>query len=502
MTRTAESTRIVGCTGPASLPEARAAAVFASGLEIVEVRLDALREPAEPAAFRACFEGKRLVATVRSEAEGGAFRGRTEVARSLLAAALEAGFDLVDVEYRAGENADLMGFPPAKVILSVHDDHGLPPDLSGLAARMAATGARFVKIAGTANDSSDAIRILEAQASMPAGNVTLLAMGEAGVATRVLAPYLGAALAYAALRPGEGTAPGQLSASDLVEVYGVGRRRPAGRLFVLLGDRVSHSLSPALHNATFEAEGDDALYVPFALRSLARELPALREGLSRLGLPLAGASVTIPFKEEAAEYAGAQEPVNTLLFPQDGGISSANTDRKALEALVPSARAGEKALLLGAGGTARTAAGVLGRKGFDVLVSTRDREKGDAFAARTGSSLVPGDLRRVAPRVLFNATPLGLSAEDPLPVDGSVLGPELLVVDAPYREGGTALVRAARAAGAEVLDGFTLLLAQAAGQAALFTGRPVSAADLLARLPSRLRGSFECRAPLPSGTSR
>ena len=502
MAFTAESTRIVGCIGPTSLTEACAAAAFARDLEVVEIRLDALRAPVDPAALRACFEGKRLVATLRSAAEGGAFRGRAGAERPLLTAALEAGFDLVDVEYRAGENAGLMGFPPSKVILSVHDHHGLPPDLQGLAARMSATGARFVKIAGTANDSTDAIRLLEAQASMSGGNVSLLGMGEAGIATRVLAPYLGAPLAYAALLPGHGTAPGQLSAGDLAEVYGVGRPRSAERLFVLLGGRSSYSLSPALHNANFEAAGIHALYVPFALRSLARELRALRDGLSRLGLPLAGASVTIPFKEEAAEFAGAPEPVNTLLFREDGGVSSANTDREALEERVPSASPGEKALLIGAGGTARTAAGVLKGKGYEVLVSARDAEKGAAFAARTGTSLTSGHLQQIVLRVLVNATPLGLSAEDPLPVDDTVLGPGLLVVDAPYREGGTALVRAARAAGAEVVDGFTLLLAQAAGQAALFTGRSVSAADLVGRLPVRLRGPFDSGAPLPTGAPR
>ncbi len=502
MTRTAESTRIVGCTGPASLAEARAAAALAGDVRVVEVRLDALREPVDAGRLRACFGERTLVATLRSAAEGGAFRGGAAEERALLAAALEAGFDLVDVEYRAGGNAALMGFPPAKVILSVHDLNGLPPDLPGLAARMAATGARFVKIAGTANDSSDAVRLLEAQASLSGGNVSLHAMGEAGLATRVLAPYFGSALAYAALLPGEGTAPGQVSTSDLAEVYGVGRRRPAGRLFVLLGGRSSHSFSPALHNANFEAEGDDALYVPFTLRSLSRELPPLREGLSRLGLPLAGASVTIPFKEEAAAFAGAEEPVNTLIFPEEGDTVSANTDGEALEGLIPPAKKGEIALVLGAGGTARVAAQILRSKGYEVFVSSRREEKGREVAAALGAHYLSKDFSSVSPRVLLNATPLGLSQDDPLPCEASHLRPGLLVVDAPYREGGTALVRAARAAGAEVVDGFALLLAQGAKQAALFTGRSVSAPDLARRLPARLRSHFAPSPRLETGAVR
>ena len=66
----------------------------------------------------------------------------------------------------------------------------------------------------------------------------------------------------------------------------------------------------------------------------------------------------------------------------------------------------------------------------------------------------------------------------------------MLVVDAPYRAGGTELVRAARAAGARVVDGQTLLLLQAAGQATLFSGRETSPRELLSRLAPRLRRLF------------
>ena len=82
---------------------------------------------------------------------------------------------------------------------------------------------------------------------------------------------------------------------------GRGRCRGSSRL---LGGVVSHFLSPALHNANFEALGLDALYVPFAMLALGRELEPLVTSLDALGLPLVGASVTIPFKEEAAILAG------------------------------------------------------------------------------------------------------------------------------------------------------------------------------------------------------
>ena len=64
-------------------------------------------------------------------------------------------------------------------------------------------------------------------------------------------------------------------------------------------------------------------------------------------------------------------------------------------------------------------------------------------------------------------------------------------MDAPYRPGGTELVRRARLRGAQTVDGFTILAAQAARQATLFTNRPCSARDLVERLPARLRREFE-----------
>ena len=499
MVLTAGKTLLVASFAPASNAEALGERAALAGLPpsaAVELRLDAMTEEPAFGALRACFEGRTLIATVRSAAEGGAFRGSEEEEKRLLGAALAAGFDLADVEYRGGVGATLLGLPPSKAILSLHDTEGVPADVNAVVARMLATPARFVKVVATANDSGDARRLLELQAANPGGRLATFGMGEAGIATRVLAPYLGAALAYGALVPGRATAPGQLLARDLAEIYGVGRARKVSRLFALLGGVVSHSLSPALHNANFEALGQDALYVPFAMRMLGRELEPLVASLDALGLPLAGASVTIPFKEEAALLSGSAEDetaVNTLLRSSAPGqplrLRAENTDRVAFEAVIED---GGVALVLGAGGTARIAMDVLGRKGYEVFLMNRGDERGAALAKAKGAHYLSQKSSRAFPQpdVLINATPLGLKEGDPLPCEQSLLRPGMLVIDAPYRAGGTELVRAARAVGARVVDGQTLLLLQAAGQATLFTGRDTSPRELLLRLAPRLRSLF------------
>jgi 3-dehydroquinate dehydratase/shikimate dehydrogenase len=500
---TAENTLLVASLAPASNAEALEARAFLADLPLsaaVELRLDALTEEPAFGALRACFGGRTLIATVRSASEGGAFRGNEEDEKRLLGEALAAGFDLADVEYRGGARATLPGVPPSRQILSLHDTEGVPADLGAVVARMLATPARYVKVVATANDSGDARRLLELQAANPGGRLAAFGMGEAGISTRVVAPYLGAALAYGALVPGRTTAPGQLLARDFDAIYGVGRARRISRLFALLGGVVSHSLSPALHNANFEALGEDALYVPFAMRMLGREFEPLVASLDGLGLPLAGASVTIPFKEEAALLSGAvgsgQKSVNTLLRSSRPGeplrLRVENTDRDAFEAVIDDAGHAGIALVLGAGGTARVAVDVLARMGWVVFISNRTEARGEALARELGARVRPRKSGgpRLEPRVIVNATALGLHPGDPLPCEPELLHPGMLVIDAPYRAGGTELAKAARAAGARVVDGQTLLLLQAAGQAKLFTGRDTSPRMLVSQLSSHLRDLF------------
>ena len=304
---TAERTLLLASLGRATNAGLiEAARLVDRRIPAVELRLDALGETPDLPALRAAFRGRTLLATLRSRDEGGRFEGTEAEAAALLGAALDAGFDLVDVEFaRAGEG--LLGLPGERVVVSAHDVAGLPDDLEERSARMAATGARYVKVVATARGLDDALRLLRLQASREKGRLAAFGMGEAGLVTRVLSPYLGAALSFGAALPGEATAPGQLLAADLLDVYAVGRSRRVEALFALLGSRVSHSFSPAIHNAAFEALGLPALYVPVALGSLGGELPRLREALAGFGLPLRGASVTIPFKEEAAALAGARD---------------------------------------------------------------------------------------------------------------------------------------------------------------------------------------------------
>lgn len=494
LARTAEKTLLVAALGRATNEAlAGAAPLVDPRVPAVELRLDALEERPDLGALRAAFAGRTLLATLRSRAEGGRFAGTASEAAALLGLALDAGFDLADVELGLG-GAGLLGLPREKVVVSAHDFEGTPADLEERAARLEATGARFAKLVVTARGVDDALRLLRLQAARGGeGRLAAFGMGEAGLVSRALSPYLGASLSFGAALPGEATAPGQILASDLLDVFAVGRPRRVEALFAVLGGRVSHSLSPAIHNGRFEELDLPFLYVPVALASLEGEIGALREGLGALGLPLRGVSVTVPFKEEAAALAGAPgEARNTLLFAPDGSVSSANTDREALLAAIPASPEDGAALVLGAGGMARSAVEALLARGWRVDIAARTASRAAALAASCGARVVSSPTSAgLAYAVVVNATPLGLDAEDPLPCSSTLLGPGVLAVDSPYRPGGTAFARLALRRGATLVDGFALLLSQAAGQSALFARRPVDAATLGARLPSRISSLFE-----------
>lgn len=193
------------------------------------------------------------------------------------------------------------------------------------------------------------------------------------------------------------------------------------------------------------------------------------------GAGFAGANVTIPHKEaalaladEATGPAQAIGAANTLSF-DDGRIVAANTDAPGLLMVLPEPPAGQRALVLGAGGSARAAVSALTEAGAEVLVWNRTRERAEQLVGALGGSVAdrpePADL-------LVNCTSAGLTAPfAELPLDAGRLADYATVVDLAYGDDGpTELVTLAAAAGARVVDGLDVLVAQGALSFALWTG--------------------------------
>lgn len=436
--------------------------------DMVELRLDGVEDVNVAAALSG--RSRPVIATCRPTWEGGRFDGSEERRRLLLLEALDAGAEYVDVEWRAGF-ADVIARDPRRVVLSSHDFQGVPADLTARVTAMRHAGAATIKIAITATRLSDALPLLPIASE---GHAVVIAMGDAGLPSRLLASRFGSEWTYA----GGAVAPGQIPASRMVDEFRFPVVGAATAIYGVVGNNVMHSMSPVMHNAAFDAAGLDAVYVPLRAADF-EDFLAFADAMR-----IEGVSVTIPFKLDAiraASYADALTRMvgaaNTLRRT-DAGWDATNTDVPGfldpLEAVYPGSLKGARAAVLGAGGAARAATVALTSRGASVTVHARRREQADDVAAGCGAG--PGTWPPPAGSwdLLVNCTPLGgpnARSETPLP-GGSFDG--RLVYDLTYGDTESPLLRDARTAGCLTLDGLPMLVAQAERQFEWWTGkRPV-----------------------------
>ena len=477
-----------------SMAELLAARDGATHGDMVELRLDGV---ADLDVARA-LEGRRVpvVATCRPTWEGGQFDGSEEARAAILARAFDLGSEFVDVEWRAlsqsnGRTTDgpldqMVRRDPARVVVSSHDFEGVPVDLDDRVKAMRSVGAGAIKVAVMASRLTDTLplkRIAEG------GDAVVVGMGEAGVPSRLLAARYGSRWTYA----GSAVAPGQLPAARMADDYHFFRVGPSTRLFGVVGTNALHSLSPAMHNAAFEAAGIDAVYVPLRAADFEDFLAYAS------AMDVEGASVTIPFKLDALRAAGTSDPLtrsvgaaNTLR--RDGpGWEATNTDVEGflvpLDAVFGSRLRGARAAVLGAGGAARAVVAALVSRGAIVTVHARRLDQAQALAGSLGAGT--GDWPPLSGSwdVLVNCTPLGGAGHR----DQSPLSPEVvkgpLVYDLTYGAGPSALLRDARAAGCLTIDGLPMLVAQAERQFEWWTGQRPDSGVMVDAVRRRIAGA-------------
>ncbi|HEX4150326.1 MAG TPA: shikimate dehydrogenase [Pirellulales bacterium] len=452
----------------------------AAGAQLCEFRLDHLEPPIDMAELFAKRDGP-VVITFRRPEDGGVRQVDESYRRRLLKDAMQAGAEYVDLEEDAAAAIPRVG--SARRIVSLHDFTSTPSDLSAIHARLASRDADLVKIAARANTTHDVTRVLRLvrTAGLP---TVAFCMGELGTPSRLLAGRCGAPFTYACAATGEALAPGQLSFSELVELYHYDQIGPRTELYGVIGDPIAHSRSPLVHNAAFRSLGLDKVYLPFRVPAddLGRFLADAPE------LELQALSVTIPHKE--AVLAAVTDPddavreigaANTLVWGHDR-LYGFNTDQAAaidsLAAAIESAPeataplAGLRALVLGAGGAAKAIVHGLLAAGAEVLVSSRTFARAEQISAAIGGRALAWEMR-YEPRVdvLVNCTPLGMSPHvQATPFDGQYLLPGMIVFDTVYNPETTLLVEEARRQRCTVITGVEMFVRQAARQFRHFTG--------------------------------
>jgi 3-dehydroquinate dehydratase/shikimate dehydrogenase len=463
-----------------------------SQADLVELRLDTVSDPDVPGALAG--RTGRVIVTCRAAWEGGHFRGSEEERLRLLEQAWNAGADFVDVEWAARDAAPWIARTNGeRLIFSAHDFSGVPPDLPALHRAMRQSPAAVVKIAVTARALGDTLRLRELARASSGRRQVLLAMGPAGVVTRILPDRFGSAWTYT----GDDWAPGQLSTARLRDEFQLGRVSEAAALYGVVARPSGHSVSPAMHNAAFSAARLDAVYVPFEAANADDFLEFAA------AMDIRGASVTLPFKVDLLRHVAADDlarrvgAVNTLVRGRAGEWTGTNTDVAGLLAPLNGriGLEGARAAILGAGGAARGAAIALADAGARVVLHARRLSAAREVASDVGVGYAAMPPEPGSWDLLVNATPVGMApqiAETPWPearFDGR------LVYDLIYNPQETRLLREARGAGCETLSGLDMLVAQASTQFELWTGCAPAAGVMRAAAESRLRSFAPLVAP-------
>jgi 3-dehydroquinate dehydratase/shikimate dehydrogenase len=436
--------------------------------------------------FYEMFPQAVVIATCRRVASGGKFRGSIASQLDVLAKAAAAGCQLIDVELQTAVKCKPEQIQKlrtrAALILSFHDFHATKK-LDETLAKMQKTPADFYKVVSTATTLYDNVvmmRFLEKESNQH--SLVGLCMGEQGLISRVLGVRAGSAFTFAAVSPNERTAPGQVTAQDLRNVYRIDQVDAATRMYGVVGDPVAHSLSPVIMNTAFRRENVNGVYLPLHAKTLKDLLACVRD------IPIHGLSITMPYKEAVLQHLDNTDShttkigaCNTVVRAQDGKLYGFNTDTAGVVRPLEQRMAldGARVLVLGAGGAARAAVFGLKERGCEVFILNRSTAPAQKLARRAKArTLKRADLKKVSFDVIINATPVGMGNTKESPLNENEINARF-VFDMIYDPPETRLMTLAKARGAQVIPGIEMFVHQAARQFEIWTGKPAPWDDML-----------------------
>ncbi len=426
--------------------------------DVIEFRLDLIREADIP---RLMGASKRpVIATCRPKNCGGEYVGGEGVRLSMLKQAAAAGAQYVDIEFKAAPRLGDIG--DTTLIVSHHDFERTPAGLPEIYKKIAVMEPGIIKIVTYANDISDNLAVfnLLKNAKLP---TIAFCMGEKGTPGRILCRKFGSAMTYASLSENTATAPGQLTAQEVRNIYNFASIGPETRVYGLIGEDVSQSLSHTYHNLAFRKMNWPGVYVKFPVRDVAKFLQDFGGLVDGLSVTRPHKETILPLLEDTSPIAKRIGSINTVT-KIDGRLLGDNVDRiGAVEAIEAVAEiTGRTALIMGAGGTAKAVAYGLKGAGAHIIVVNRTLSRAERLAKEVGGAARNFDyLKSTDYDILVNATPVGSDpAGNETLVPRQCLRENLLVLDVVYPHT-TQLLRDARAAGCKTVDGLAMFVSQA-----------------------------------------
>ncbi len=447
--------------------------------DILELRLDLI----ESSNLNALLSSSTLpvIVTNRSKHDGGQFKGSDVDRLQSLRDALKAGADYVDIEVstpREYLQPFLEESDPAKIILSYHDFSHTPEDFNPLYETMCEMPGDIVKIVTYARDLSDNLKMFELlkRAKREKQKLIGLCMGDLGEISRILSPLFGGHLTFGSLETGQESAPGQMPAKTLKDIYRVNAERSDFKIYGVIGNPVSKSLGYLVHNHAFQEKGSPDIYVSFLVDNVEKFFNSFKGFFNGLSVTMPAKEQIMPLLDRVDETAKKIGAVNTVVKEGTDWVGY-NTDCSgaisALEACT--SLQGKNVLILGSGGTAKAIGYGVKEKGGKLTVTyNKNKERGENLAKELDCELVHArDAGTRAIDVLINCSPVGMSpnvTESPFSARDFKEG--MVVFDSVYNPLETRLLREAKSAGCMVIPGYELFINQAARQFELWTGQP------------------------------
>jgi 3-dehydroquinate dehydratase/shikimate dehydrogenase len=321
--------------------------------------------------------------TVRRNDQGGAFHGSEKERLELLGelCALQPAY--LDLEYDVPidfRKKLFEAFSKVSFLSSYHDFSQTPQDIEAIFNKIKTPYAHIYKMAFAAKSSCDALRLLEfMQSHRGKEKIIGTCMEEDGKTARILAPIFGSVLNYASIVEGHASAPGQMTAKELQEIYRFRELNPQTQIYAVIADPVDKSLGHLIHNAVFAEAKINAVYLRIRVR--AQELAAFFALM--LKLPFRGLSVTMPHKESMIPLL-SQITIETRIIGacniiqiKEGITIGYNTDGiGALNAIEQYGLVfGKHIVFIGAGGAAKALIFEAAQRGAFVSIINRTPEK-------------------------------------------------------------------------------------------------------------------------------
>ncbi|HSW72963.1 MAG TPA: shikimate dehydrogenase [Chlamydiales bacterium] len=426
--------------------------------DALEFRLDYSLKLVE---LRSKVKQKKLF-TLRKKEHGGVYQKSEEERLKELEHLASLKPDFLDIESDVPLSflkkiRDL--YPEIQLIIS-HHDFEKTPDLFALLQEMEKPFYAIYKIACKANSASDLLRMLSfIRKTSKEKKIIGISMGEYGEPSRVLGKIMGNYFSYASIEKEQGVLY-QLTIEELHKIYHFPDLNSSTQIFALLGDPIEQSVGPIFHNRIFHERKQNAVYVKCkAKQEEVGEFfkASLFQGFS-ITMPLKEA--VIPFLDHIDLDAKKIGAVNTVV-KKDGKYVGYNTDAPgALDALEEESFVrGRKLIIIGTGGTTRAIAYEAKKRGSEVYIAGRSKEKAEAIAKEFSCHAV---LLNQLPTydILINATPVGMK-EELLPIPESEIRPETIIMDTIYSPSFTPLLQAAQKKNCICVFGFSMFENQA-----------------------------------------